>query len=264
MNRKKLTRLISVVLLIVIIDGIRVNKNKIKTMLPDSSQIYFIKTMKKMDDLVNLLNKKKDYTIKYFKYGFDSSYIPEVQKNPANKFIKEVQWINGHEVIVYKGDFSANPFGDRHPMLGGKKLNFLEPKLNRVGIQDNTKYQSINIWEEDLIKNAILMRTNPYSYMLIDYKKPFHVQDVLFKKNTLIAKVVYSDNNGIKLDNGQYLNYNDCSVFDASSLKGEDGGEQCISFDPTSLPKDLLIAVRYPDNLEKNSPYLIETYCIIK
>ncbi|NFL98604.1 histidine kinase, partial [Clostridium sporogenes] len=34
MNRKKLTRLISVVLLIVIIDGIRVNKNKIKTMLP--------------------------------------------------------------------------------------------------------------------------------------------------------------------------------------------------------------------------------------
>ncbi|WP_236893293.1 hypothetical protein [Clostridium botulinum] len=59
MNRKKLTRLISVVLLIVIIDGIRVNKNKIKTMLPDSSQIYFIKTMNKMDDLVNLLNKKK-------------------------------------------------------------------------------------------------------------------------------------------------------------------------------------------------------------
>lgn len=58
-------------------------------------------------------------------------------------------------------------------MLGGKKLNFLEPKLNRVGIQDNTKYQSINIWEEDLIKNAILMRTNPYSYMLIDYKNHF-------------------------------------------------------------------------------------------
>ncbi len=80
MNRKKLTRLISVVLLIVIIDGIRVNKNKIKTMLPDSSQIYFIKTMNKMDDLVSLLNKKKDYAIKYFKYGFDSSYIPEAQK----------------------------------------------------------------------------------------------------------------------------------------------------------------------------------------
>ncbi len=100
--------------------------------------------------------------------------------------------------------------------------------------------------------------------MLIDYRKPFYVQDVLFKKNTLIAKVIYSDTNGIKLDNGQYLNYSDCSVFDASSLKGEDGVGHCISFDAANLPKDLLVAVRYPDDLEKNSPYFIETYCVIK
>ncbi|WP_236900202.1 hypothetical protein [Clostridium sporogenes] len=48
MNKKKLTRLISVVLLIVIIDGVRVNKNKVKTMLPNSSQIYFIKSMSQL------------------------------------------------------------------------------------------------------------------------------------------------------------------------------------------------------------------------
>lgn len=263
MNRKKLTRLISVVLLIVIIDGIRVNKNKIKTMLPDSSQIYFIKSMNKMDDFVNLLNKKKDYTIKYFKYGFDSSYIPEAQKNPANKFTKEVQLINGHEVIVYKGDFSANPFGDKHPMLGGKKLNFLEPKLNRDGIKSNFDYRSAGVWDEELIKDAVLMRVNGYSYVLIDYKRPFYVKNTLLNKRMLIAKVVHADNNGIKLDNGQYLNYADCSVFDESSLKGSDGVGHCISFDAAKLPKDLLVAVREEDNPEFPR-YDISAYCIIK
>ncbi|AJD29202.1 histidine kinase [Clostridium sporogenes] len=263
MNRKKLTRLISVVLLIVIIDGIRVNKNKIKTMLPGSSQIYFIKTMNKMDDLVNLLNKKKDYTIKYFKYGFDSSYIPEAQKNPANKFTKEVQLINGHEVIVYKGDFSANPFGDKHPMLGGKKLNFLEPKLNRDGIKADFDYRSAGVWDEELIKNAVLMQINGNSYMLIDYKKPFYVEDTFFKKRVLIAKVAHADSNGIRLNNGQYLNYSDCDVFDQSSLKGSDGTGYCVNFDVANLPKDLLVAVRENDNPE-SSRYDIFAYCIVK
>ncbi|APU86946.1 hypothetical protein [Clostridium botulinum] len=84
--------------------------------------------------------------------------------------------INGHEVIVYKGDFSANPFGDRHPMLGGKKLNFLEPKLNRDGIKANFDYRSAGAWDEELIKDAVLMRVNGYSYVLIDYKRPFYVK----------------------------------------------------------------------------------------
>ncbi|AJE13211.1 hypothetical protein [Clostridium botulinum] len=266
MNKKKIAKLIVFALLIATVNNARINKNKIAPKIVNkTTQTCFVKSMNKLDEWLILFNEKKDYTIKYCKYGFNSKYIPEAQKNPANKFKEEIQWINGHKVTVYKGDFSANPFGDQYPMLGGKKLNFLDGNTSREVIVPNEPYSSDshdknNAWNKKaLIKNAIVLRTQGYSYTLIDYKKPYYIKDLFNNFPVLVAKIVYADENGLKIDNDQYFKSSECSIHDFSSIIGEDGTSPCISFPIENLPKNLLVAIKKaPGN-----SYDIFTYCII-
>ncbi|KEI94990.1 hypothetical protein N496_18635 (plasmid) [Clostridium botulinum A2B3 87] len=257
MVKKKLKGLILVVILLSIGNSISSRQLNIDIM----GKMHLNKYINKIKPYVQVINQKMQY-IK--DPSLNPKYMPEEQKKLNSGYKKEIQNINGKEVTIWKGDFTGNPYGNGAPWMGGKRLDFFDKSLGREGIQANNYNDSNRVWTDKLVKNAILMRTSDNAYTLIDYKKPFCTKITVAgkTKSALYAKVVFADDNGVKLDNGKYYNCLNSYVVDMSDVKMEDGKESNANFSPANFPTDILVMITSSN--DNSSSYDIFKYCIVK
>ncbi|KEI84154.1 regulatory protein VanR (plasmid) [Clostridium botulinum B2 433] len=191
MNKKKITAI--VIACVVIVGGIAVGLNKSK----DTKAVQ--NTQKKVEE-----NK-------------------ETQK-PS----KQTQNLYKNDITVYKGDAKVDYTKDKTVIhVNNEKIlevahkegfvteTIISPGKETISSKENMdlNVQFLTAKNQKIFKNMYAFKQkigDKYRYTFIDYKKPFTVTndeiDPNVKLSMSYAKVVSSDENGIELDNGQYLN----------------------------------------------------------
>ncbi|WP_434284624.1 transcriptional regulator [Clostridium botulinum] len=191
MNKKKITAII--VACVVIVGGIAVGLNKSK-------------------DIKAVQNTQE-----------------KVEENKENeKPSKEIQKIYKSDITVYKGNAKVDYTKDKTVIhVNNEKIlevahkegfvteTIISPGKETISSKENMdlNVQFLTAKNQKIFKNMYAFKQkigDKYRYTFIDYKKPFTVTndeiDPNVKLSMSYAKVVSSDENGIKLDNGQYLN----------------------------------------------------------
>ncbi|MBE1304179.1 transcriptional regulator [Clostridium botulinum] len=153
----------------------------------------------------------------------------KVEENKENeKPSKEIQKIYKSDITVYKGNAKVDYAKDKTVIhVNNEKMleathkegfvteTIISPGKETISSKENMdlNVQFLTAKNQKIFKNMYAFKQkigDKYRYTFIDYKKPFTVTndeiDPNVKLSMSYAKVVSSDENGIKLDNGQYLN----------------------------------------------------------
>ncbi|MCC5439687.1 transcriptional regulator [Clostridium botulinum] len=153
----------------------------------------------------------------------------KVEENKENeKPSKEIQKIYKSDITVYKGNAKVDYIRDKTVIhVNNEKIlevthkegfvteTIISPGKETISSKENMdlNVQFLTAKNQKIFKNMYAFKQkigDKYRYTFIDYKKPFTVTndeiDPNVKLSMSYAKVVSSDENGIKLDNGQYLN----------------------------------------------------------
>ncbi len=90
-------------------------------------------------------------------------------------------------------------------------------------------------------------------YFFIKYKSPFTVEDKVKSSNTVCtttyAKVISADENGIKLDNGQYFNIKKDSIpLSFVNERLDQSYDGASYYTPKYYPQNTLIKISKEDN----------------
>ncbi|ACA46988.1 transcriptional regulator [Clostridium botulinum] len=191
MNKKKITAII--IACVVIVGGIAVGLNKSK----DTKAIE--NTQEKVGE-----NKENE------------------------KPSKEIQKIYKSDITVYKGNAKVDYTKDKTVIhVNNEKIlevahkegfvteTIISPGKETISSKENMdlNVQFLTAKNQKVFKNMYAFKQkmgDKYKYIFIDYKKPFTITnneiDPNVKLSMTYAKVVSADENGIKLDNGQYFN----------------------------------------------------------
>ncbi|ACA57310.1 transcriptional regulator [Clostridium botulinum] len=191
MNKKKITAII--IACVVIVGGIAVGLNKSK----DTKAVQ--NTQEKVEE--NKENKKPS---------------------------KEIQKIYKNDITVYKGNAKVDYTKDKTVIhVNNEKMleathkegfvteTIISPGKETISSKENMdlNVQFLTAKNQKVFKDMYAFKQkmgDKYKYIFIDYKKPFIITnneiDPNVKLSMTYAKVVSADENGIKLDNGQYFN----------------------------------------------------------
>nr|WP_032072385.1 hypothetical protein [Clostridium botulinum]BAP25635.1 hypothetical protein [Clostridium botulinum] len=153
----------------------------------------------------------------------------KVEENKENeKPSKQTQNLYKNDITVYKGNAKVDYTKDKTVIhVNNEKMleathkegfvteTIISPGKETISSKENMdlNVQFLTAKNQKIFKNMYAFKQkigDKYRYTFIDYKKPFTVTndeiDPNVKLSMSYAKVVSSDENGIKLDNGQYLN----------------------------------------------------------
>ncbi|APH22566.1 transcriptional regulator [Clostridium botulinum] len=153
----------------------------------------------------------------------------KVEENTENqKPSKQTQNLYKNDITVYKGDAKVDYTKEKTVIhINNEKMleathkegfvteTIISPGKETISSKENMdlNVQFLTAKNQKIFKNMYAFKQkigDKYRYTFIDYKKPFTVTndeiDPNVKLSMSYAKVVSSDENGIKLDNGQYLN----------------------------------------------------------
>ncbi|BAO05142.1 transcriptional regulator [Clostridium sporogenes] len=227
MNRKKITAII--IACVVIVGGIAVGLNKSK----DTKAVQ--NTQEKVEE--NKENKKPS---------------------------KEIQKIYKNDITVYKGEARVDYTKDKTVIhVNNEKMleathkegfvteTIISPGKETISSKENMdlNVQFLTAKNQKVFKDMYAFKQkmgDKYKYIFIDYKKPFTITnneiDPNVKLSMTYAKVVSADENGIKLDNGQYFNIKKDNI----SLSFENPVELyegATDYSAKYYPKDTLVKV---------------------
>ncbi|WP_407301523.1 transcriptional regulator [Clostridium botulinum] len=236
MNKKKITAII--IACVVIVGGIAVGLNKSK----DTKAVQ--NTQEKVEE--NKENKKPS---------------------------KEIQKIYKSDITVYKGNAKVDYAKDKTVIhVNNEKMleathkegfvteTIISPGKETISSKENMdlNVQFLTAKNQKIFENMYAFKQkigDKYRYTFIDYKKPFTVTndeiDPNVKLSMSYAKVVSSDENGIKLDNGQYLNIkkDNISLSFESPVELYEGA---TDYSAKYYPKNTLVKVSKENNKIKD------------
>ncbi|KEI94045.1 regulatory protein VanR (plasmid) [Clostridium botulinum A2B7 92] len=147
---------------------------------------------------------------------------------------------------LFVAETIISPSNGKSKITGSEEMN-----LNEKFLTGKTKYKSMYAFKQKATLGGI-----DNMYFFINYKAPFTVENKVKDKEhpatclTTYAKVVSSDGNGIKLDNGQYYNLKKGDIL--LSFVNEDLN---VAYDGTCFdlekcfPKNTLVKI-YKENNE--------------
>ncbi|AUM93698.1 TPA: transcriptional regulator [Clostridium botulinum] len=227
MNKKKITAII--VACVVIVGGIAVGLNKSKD----------TKTVQNTQEKV-------------------------VENKENEKPSKQTQNLYKDDITVYKGDARVDYTKDKTVIhVNNEKMleathkegfvteTIISPGKETISSKENMdlNVQFLTAKNQKVFKDMYVFKQkmgDKYKYIFIDYKKPFTITnneiDPNVKLSMTYAKVVSADENGIKLDNGQYFNIKKDNI----SLSFENPVELyegATDYSAKYYPKDTLVKV---------------------
>ncbi|NFA60071.1 transcriptional regulator [Clostridium botulinum] len=227
MNKKKITAII--IACVVIVGGIAVGLNKFK----DTKAVQ--NTQEKVEE--NKENQKPS---------------------------KQTQKIYKNDITVYKGDAKVDYIKEKTTIhVNNEKMLeathkegfvteiIISPDKEIISSKENMdlNVQFLTAKNQKVFKNMYAFKQkkgDKYRYIFINYKRPFTITnneiDPNIKLSMTYAKVVSADENGIKLDNGQYFNIKKDNI----SLSFENPVELyegATDYSPKHYPKNTLIKI---------------------
>ncbi|APQ78770.1 transcriptional regulator [Clostridium botulinum] len=240
MNKKKIAAII--IACVVIVGGIAVGLNKSK----DTKAVQ--NTQEKVEE-----NKENEKPSKQTQNLYKNDIT--VYKGDAKvDYTKEKTVIHiGNEKMLdvsnkdlFVAETIISPSNGKSKITGSEEMD-----LNEKFLTGKTKYKSVYAFKQKATLGGI-----DNMYFFINYKTPFTVENKVKDKEhpatclTTYAKVVSSDGNGIKLDNGQYYNLKKGDIL--LSFVNEDLN---VAYDGTCFdlkkcfPKNTLVKI-YKENNE--------------
>ncbi|BDB03626.1 transcriptional regulator [Clostridium botulinum] len=191
MNKKKITAII--VACVVIVGGIAVGLNKSK----DTKTVQ--NTQEKVEE-----NKENE----------------KPSKQTQNLYKNDITVYKGNAKVDYTKDKTVIHVNNEKMLEATHKEGFvtetiISPGKETISSKENMdlNVQFLTAKNQKVFKDMYAFKQkmgDKYKYIFIDYKKPFTITnneiDPNVKLSMTYAKVVSADENGIKLDNGQYFN----------------------------------------------------------
>ncbi|OPD18579.1 transcriptional regulator [Clostridium botulinum] len=189
----------------------------------------------------------------------------KVEENKENqKPSKQTQNLYKNDITVYKGDAKVDCTKEKTVIhIGNEKIleatnkegfvteTIISPGKETISSKENMdlNVQFLTAKNQKVFKDMYAFKQkmgDKYKYIFIDYKKPFTITnneiDPNVKLSMTYAKVVSADENGIKLDNGQYFNIKKDNI----SLSFENPVELyegSTDYSAKYYPKDTLVKV---------------------
>ncbi|KEI94259.1 regulatory protein VanR (plasmid) [Clostridium botulinum A2B7 92] len=200
MNKKKITAII--IACVVIVGGIAVGLNKSKdTKAVQNTQKKVVENKENQKPSKQTQNLyKDDITV----YKGDAKVDYSKEKTVIHIGNEKILDVTNTEILTAQTIFSPNK-----EKISGKEYM----DLNMEFLTGKSKETYKNIYA---FKQKSTLGGSDYMYFFIKYKGPFAVEDKVKSSNTVCtttyAKVVSADENGIKLDNGQYFNIKKDSI----------------------------------------------------
>ncbi|APF25168.1 MULTISPECIES: transcriptional regulator [Clostridium] len=227
MNKKKITAII--VACVVIVGGIAVGLNKSK----DTKTVQ--NTQEKVEE-----NKENE----------------KPSKQTQNLYKNDITVYKGNAKVDYTKDKTVIHVNNEKMLEATHKEGFvtetiISPGKETISSKENMdlNVQFLTAKNQKVFKDMYAFKQkmgDKYKYIFIDYKKPFTITnneiDPNVKLSMTYAKVVSADENGIKLDNGQYLNIkkDNISLSFESPVELYEGA---TGYSAKYYPKDTLVKV---------------------
>ncbi|APH15127.1 hypothetical protein NPD5_3891 [Clostridium sporogenes] len=227
MNKKKITAII--VACVVIVGGIAVGLNKSK----DTKTVQ--NTQEKVEE-----NKENE----------------KPSKQTQNLYKNDITVYKGNAKVDYTKDKTVIHVNNEKMLEATHKEGFvtetiISPGKETISSKENMdlNVQFLTAKNQKVFKDMYAFKQkmgDKYKYIFIDYKKPFTITnneiDPNVKLSMTYAKVVSADEDGIKLDNGQYFNIKKDNI----SLSFENPVELyegATDYSAKYYPKDTLVKV---------------------
>ncbi|WP_434284664.1 transcriptional regulator [Clostridium botulinum] len=237
MNKKKVTAII--IACVVIVGGIAIGVNKSKDTKPvKNTQEKVVENKENQKPSKQTQNLYKD-DITVYKGDAKVDYTKEKTVIHINN--EKILDVANTEILTAQTIFSPG-----QEKISGKE--YMDLNVQFLTAKNQKVFKDVYAF-----KQKSTLGGSDYMYFFIKYKGPFAVEDKVKSSNTVCtttyAKVVSADENGIKLDNGQYLNIKKDSIpLSFVNERLDQSYDGASYYTPKHYPKNTLVKISKENN----------------